>query len=81
MKQPKFMVIRWLDASVEFEWKEEGEASHEPPVCYTAGWLVDENDDRLVLAQTIVDDKGHGHEWSIPIGCIKKRRVVKIALP
>ena len=80
-KPPKLMLVRWLDATTDSDWKEAEDPSVELMTCWTVGWFKEETDEKLVLAQTITSDGGSGHDWGVPVFTIKKRRIIKIVLP
>ena len=75
--------VKWVDSSHIIGWKKRRDARPMLglAVCETVGFVVAETDEYLTLAQSLDDDKGDSQGWdaimSIPIVCIKKRRVLK----
>ncbi len=73
-----FEIIRWVDATSNDDWKEKEEEVVDIVDSFTSGWVVHEDDDKVVIAQSITSDKGRGAEWAIPKISIKARFVIRL---
>lgn len=56
-----FVIVKWHDhhTFTEDSWVPISKIvkdSREPVICYTGGWLLDDNEDYVLLAQTLTED-------------------------
>ena len=72
----KFVIVDWVDSAVEHGWQSE-EPISEPLRCKSAGWLMHDGDSCKVISAHISEAGGYIDPMTIPIGCIRKIRVVK----
>jgi len=73
-----YEIIRWVDATSDDEWKDKDDEAVNVVDSFTGGWIVHEDDIKVVIAQCITSDKGRGHEWAIPKMCIKGRFPIRL---
>jgi len=73
-----FEIIRWVDATSDDDWKEKEEEVVNIVDSFTAGWVILEDDAKVVIAQSITSDKGRGAEWAIPKISIKERFPIRL---
>ena len=67
--------IRWVDAVADVEWQENVKAEvHE---CHSIGWIIDETDDAICIANTVSMDNSNAR-MHIPKQWIKVRKDVSI---
>jgi len=75
-KDPKLVVVEWLDAYVSGGWSDIDDVDHLPTLCHSVGWLVVENDTYVTIVPNISkreDLTTHClGQISIPRGCIVK---------
>ena len=70
----KILYIEWIDAFSTDEWCEKEELEEEE-LCFSVGWLIDENKKYITIATSVNGEDGCGY-ISIPKGCIiKKHRI------
>ena len=74
--------IEWVDSATRSGWQDPKEADHPLMHCQTLGWLVMENDEKVVVALNgVFDDTSRvpfGEVVTIPKRAIVKRRKVKV---
>lgn len=72
VQQPRRVVVCWLDAkSFANEWLTLEEIQFfRPETCETRGFLCQETDEAVFIAQTRGEEYGYHNVFSIPRGCI-----------
>ena len=65
--------IQWVDAVADVEWQEDVKA--EVHVCHSIGWVIDETDDALCIANTVSMDNSNAR-MHLPKQWIKVRKDV-----
>jgi hypothetical protein len=81
----KLLYVEWIDASSGPGWQTvEAMRDQQPLYCRSVGWLIHENKDHLLLAaSTYMPDRypimQATCDISIPLGMVKKRKVLRIA--
>jgi hypothetical protein len=67
----KIVECLWIDAARVGRWLDEDETVTLQPVA-TVGWLIEDLDDRVVIAASFCGDDGsYGDAIAVPRGCIK----------
>lgn len=78
-KDLKFELIKWDDARSFNGWHDIND-DFQPAKCVSVGWVVFEDDNKLVLVGTINHtDDNLGDPWVIPVGCITERTEIPLA--
>tara|TARA_R110000751_G_scaffold245762_1_gene345759 strand:+ start:1196 stop:1501 length:306 start_codon:yes stop_codon:yes gene_type:complete len=72
-KSPGLYVVRWLDILSDPSWHSGSVSKAEPATCITVGWLVFENDKKIILADSRAKDGDWGGLTIIPIGVVASR--------
>ncbi len=71
--------IIWDDASeLPAEWADEVEKT-EPPLALSVGFLVSKSKEHIVLAQDIDAHRHHNGRGQIPVGMVKRIKVLRKA--
>lgn len=73
----KRVYVEWVDAYERFGWLQTEEAIKDcnpPMICKTTGWLVDENDERIIISHSY-NDLCVMSGLHIPVRCIKKIKI------
>ena len=65
--------IQWVDAVADVEWQENVKA--EVHLCHSIGWIIDETDDAICIANTVSMDNSNAR-MHIPKQWIKVRKDV-----
>jgi hypothetical protein len=73
----KKVIVNWLDSNTLHGWQY-GEYPVELAQCETIGFMVEEDDERLVIAQTVSNYGAHMGITIIAKGCIKSIRELRI---
>ena len=81
VRRVQLVVIEWLDIQSNAEWHEGDPGTANPATCVTVGWLVFENDDKLVLADSRARDGEWGGLTVIPSGVIRQRTRISAKSP
>lgn len=68
--------VEWADASTRGGWHFNGDCQLMD--CFTLGWLMWEDDEKIVVCTTRSDDDGMVSSNTIPKAWIKKRKWVKL---
>lgn len=77
------VLVIWEDSTAVSEWGESSMMKElKPSICVTKGFLVDKDDDKIIISSTLSPPNEHGDctEVSfsctivIPVGCIKEIR-------
>ena len=78
----KPILVKWQDAVSHDEWEEMEEAKNlDPHTIITLGFLVDENDDRLIVGLNWDEERDAvAQTISIPKAWILSRRFIKVKL-
>lgn len=71
----KIVLVKWVDSSCKYGWQDKENLPLELDVT-TFGYLIDDNVDRIVIAQSIGDDCIQ-NPLAIPKECIKDFEVIK----
>jgi len=76
MIKKKLVLVKWSDTTPGDDWKSAGEAKkwakEKSDICYTAGWLIEDNGTYVVIAST-KDEEGNFNDLNkIPKGAVKK---------
>ena len=73
-----FVYVEWLDAEHQGEWLDIVDVfKHEIVICLSCGWLVHENDARLVLACSLNESASQvGNLQYIPSNMVRNRQVL-----
>jgi len=84
MNKPKRIVeIEWLDHGKEDSWLPIDEAKQVPLLrCYTVGYVIDEDDERIVIASTfsprVNSNRILADDWVTGISVISKKLILSI---
>ena len=65
--------VQWVDAVADVEWQENVKA--EVHLCHSIGWIIDETDDAIFIANTVSMDNSNAR-MHIPKQWIKVRKDV-----
>ena len=84
-KKNSLVIVEWLDTNSGCEWEDPEELENwEPALCYSVGWIINENDDYVVIladhseaGRGRHEKPGYGGHRAIPRGCIKRVRRIK----
>lgn len=68
----KILLVEWVDADSDDEWKELSDIELTMPVVKTVGWLLAQDNDIIVLGQNVATDGDISCYMRIPKGWIKK---------
>jgi hypothetical protein len=49
---PTPVYVEWVDAAHFFGWADVVDVENTPNLCHTLGWLIGENEDSVMIAQT-----------------------------
>ena len=74
----KKVIIKWEDSNVVHGWQINGETPYELALCESIGYMPVEYDDKLVLIQTISNFGAYMGVLSIPKGCIKSIKELRL---
>lgn len=75
----KLLYIEWSDTANDGgDWIDFKRAVREVEHCQSVGWILEEDDEKLVIVPNISEDKQCFGSVIIPKGCITKRKVLKI---
>ncbi|MFH1569521.1 MAG: hypothetical protein ABIL09_16110 [Gemmatimonadota bacterium] len=76
---PEVVVVHWLDACSTSGWEEiETLPVLEPMRCSSAGFVASEDDDAIVLVQSVGGSTAVQARLSIPMGCVESIDTVKV---
>ena len=67
----KKVIVEWVDSNVLHGWQMEGEVSCDIAVCESLGYVKYEDNDKLILSQTVSNFGSQMGVLAIPKGCIK----------
>lgn len=70
--------IKWVDAEGSDGWHRMGQEEYKICILESVGFVVHEDDDLLVIAQTIAKDNMHNTRSKIPKACIVERHKLKV---
>ncbi len=73
----KKVIVEWFDSNVLHGWQY-GEYDAELALCETLGFIIEETDSKLVLAQTVSGYGAHMGVTVIAKGCIKSVREMRV---
>lgn len=68
--EPCVALVHWLDAMMVGHWQEGTPDPREDLAVYSAGFLLHEDDERIVLVQSLTDGS-YGNELQIPRGMVR----------
>lgn len=73
MNDYKLCVVEWYDAQGDTRWVSAEEAMEmEPPLIRSIGWLLRQDEKKLVICNSMDYDSGDvGGRDVIPMGCVK----------
>lgn len=76
-KEYPVILVEWIDAIAEIGWVGIDEIKPEKSICKTIGFLIKENENELVLTNSLTqtEDQFSGY-FSIPQGCIKEKWII-----
>lgn len=83
MKRPRqpydLVEVVWADAcGLEHGWKDKLDADdREPMFIISVGFLVERTRDTLILAQDTHEDGGHNTRGQIPVGVVRRIKVLR----
>lgn len=86
IEEARLVFVVWKDATTELSWSNKEKIEKLiPPTCYTVGWLVNDTDYHITVAQTVGDkvvadddEDQPGNIWTIPKGMIVAIKQIKI---
>ena len=70
--------INWVDSNVTHGWQMDGELPCSLATCESLGYIKDEDNDKLVLVQTISNEGACMGVLAIPKGCIKSIKELRV---
>jgi len=73
----KFVEIEWADAGSNGGWREGDNYPKDSIQCRTAGYLLHKDSEAVTVAQSISRDGAHADRMTIPMGCVRKYRVIR----
>jgi hypothetical protein len=76
MRKHKILEVDWIDSAGYPNWTST-EGTFLCAKCKTIGYLIQENEESISLAQSKDDGIGVDHIYTIPKSVIKKRRVLR----
>lgn len=78
MKPTPLVEVEWQDAYSDDSWQSAKKARKSGPMwCRTVGYLLREDDDAIVLADTICEtERDVAGTWYIPKGMVRKVRKI-----
>ena len=76
MKPPCMALVTWLDAMMQGHWNEGAPNPKSDLLVFSAGFLIYEDKERIVLVQSLTDGS-YGNELQIPRGMVKEIARVK----
>ena len=82
MVKPDLVVVTWIDIASRADWMDQEEAEGcLPEVCVTVGWIVHEEKDRVILADSATASGDWGGTTVIPKSVIKKKKRIAQSRP
>lgn len=75
MKIGKLYLVEWEDAASAGGWYRPGD-EFESTMCETVGWVIDLNDESVLLANSKNDAGQHGGLWYIPLGMVRSAKLL-----
>lgn len=81
MKRIQLYVVEWKDIQSDARWHEGEISKAEPARCITCGWLIFENEEKIILADSKAVDGEFGGLTIIPKGCVVARKRVSAKAP
>ena len=73
LEKAPIVYVEWVDAVADVEWQENVKA--EVHLCHSIGWIIDETDDAICIANTVSMDNSNAR-MHIPKQWIKVRKEV-----
>ena len=75
--KPKLIIVWWVDACNGAGWEKLSRIKAEKlPVCCNAGFVVEDDEEKIILTNGFNDDEGIGF-MAIPKGMVVKKKFVK----
>ncbi len=74
----KKVIVKWEDSNVVHGWQMNGETPYELALCESIGYVQFEDDIKLALIQTISNFGAYMGVLSIPKGCIKSIKELRV---
>jgi len=71
MNDKPLVIVEWTDAGCDSSWQTPGTILT-PSKCHTAGWLLHQDDDMLMVAATFTENGDFNQTMSIPRGMVVK---------
>lgn len=82
MVKPDLVVVTWTDIASRADWMDQEEAEKcLPETCLTVGWIVAENEDTIVLADSATASGEWGGTTVIPKAVIQKKKKIPAMRP
>ena len=80
--KPDLLVVTWHDISSRADWQglEEVQALR-PEKCITVGWLVQQDDDQIIVADSVTESGEFGGTTVIPRAVIQKTKKIAKSRP
>ena len=80
--KPDLVVVTWTDIASRADWMDQEEAEKcLPETCLTVGWIVAENEENIVLADSATASGDWGGTTVIPKSVIKKKKKIAQSRP
>lgn len=83
MARKRLVYVEWIDSHEVFGWSDPNVLYNDPMLCFSVGWLMFENEQRIVLGSSIsvingVDDPRTAGTMAIPKVAIKVMNNLKL---
>lgn len=74
----KKVLIEWVDSNILHGWQMEGEFPCSLAECETIGYIKDEDEDKIVVTQTVSSYGANMGVLAIPMGCVKSVKELRL---
>ena len=76
-KRYKMVLVKWVDSNTLHGWQY-GEYPAELAICETLGFVIEDTDEKLVIAQTVSEYGAHMGITIIAKGCLRQEKEIRV---